>query len=113
MIKQRIEKLAVPVFAIGILALALGIFSMAQSPTYGATKPVATPQLATQSITLNYLGWNDGNGGSACGYLGGNIISSGYQTEQSLAVISNFDNRTLSGDSMKVTKCQVTFKVLK
>jgi hypothetical protein len=111
--KINIERIAVPMFSIGLLSLVLGVFMMNNTPTFGAVKPVATPQLATQSITLNYLGWNDGNGGSACGYLGGNIISSGYQTEQSLAVISNFDSRTLSGDSLKVTKCQVTFKVLK
>jgi len=108
-----VQKFAIPIFSIGLLSLVLGIFTMAQSPSYGATKPTTTPAITTQLVTLNYLGWTDSGLYPACGYLGGNQISSGYQSEQSLALISNFDSRSLSGDTLKATKCQVTFKVVK
>ena len=107
------QKFAAPMFSIGLLSLVLGIFTMAQSPSYGATKPVAAPTVATQTMTLNYLGWTDNGLYSACGYLAGNQISSGYQSKQSLALISNFDGRSILGDSLETTKCQVTFKVVK
>jgi len=105
--EKFVERFAVPMFSIGLLALVLGVFAMNQSASYGAAKPVSTTPLATRTVTISYLALHNETGGFplSCGGDGAEPIF--YSSPIPLVSVEN-------GEMNKSADvCHITLKVLK
>jgi hypothetical protein len=111
MLKRYIERLAIPMFSIGLLAFVLGIFSMNQSASFGASSSTSP---ATKTITIRYLAAENNPDGTNSGICPGQERLTSNIGTGMLSPLEDFMGKPRSGfTSVTVDTCQVTFKVLK
>ena len=109
--KDFMEKTAVPVFLIGLLALVLGIFIMNQSPSY-ASKESALP--ATRLVPIRYLAPETNPDGTEPGICPGQEkLVSGIPTGMLSPTQDVNGNPRPGAEYIYVNTCQTTFRVLR